>query len=100
NIVDPAASVSADFRMVVVAMSDGRVLNGLIKAQSPRTITLQTQTEAMPLGRSEIEAIQPSASSLMPEGMLATLTPTEMRALIAYLSHPAQVPLHTCGGGE
>ena len=36
NIVDPSATVSADFRMVVVAMRDGRVLNGLVKAQSPR----------------------------------------------------------------
>ena len=34
NIVDPGAAVSADFRMVVVAMHDGRVLNGLVKAQT------------------------------------------------------------------
>jgi putative heme-binding domain-containing protein len=100
NIVDPAASVSADFRMVVVAMSDGRVLNGLVKAQTPRTITLQTQTEAIALDRSEIEGIQPSPSSLMPEGLLDSLKPDEIRDLIAYLSHPAQVPLPTGGGGE
>ena len=59
NIVDPGATVSADFRMVVVAMRDGRVLNGLVKAQSPRTVTLQTQTEAIVLDRSEIEALRP-----------------------------------------
>jgi putative heme-binding domain-containing protein len=100
NLVDPAASVSADFRMVVVAMSDGRVLNGLVKAQSPRTITLQTQTEAIPLDRSEIEGIQPSSSSLMPDGLLENLRSEEIRDLIAYLSHPAQVPLPTGGGGE
>ena len=52
NIVDPSASVSADFRMVVVAMNDGRVLNGLVKAQTDRTLTLQTQTEALVLDRS------------------------------------------------
>ena len=33
NLIDPSAFVSADFRMVVVAMSDGRVLNGLVRAQ-------------------------------------------------------------------
>ncbi len=70
NIVDPGATVSADFRMVVVAMQDGRVLNGLIKEQSARTLTLQTQTEAIHLDRSEIEAIRPSLSSLMPDGLL------------------------------
>jgi putative heme-binding domain-containing protein len=93
NIVDPGAAVSADFRMVVVAMRDGRILNGLVKAQTARTLTLQTQTEALTLDRSEIEGIRPSASSLMPDGLMDPLTPDEVRDLIAYLSHPTQVPL-------
>ncbi|MDR3634295.1 MAG: dehydrogenase, partial [Isosphaeraceae bacterium] len=42
NVVDPSASVSADFRMVVVAMQDGRTLNGLVRAETDRTLTLQT----------------------------------------------------------
>ena len=35
NLIDPSALVSADFRMVVVAMSDGRVLNGLVRTNGP-----------------------------------------------------------------
>jgi putative membrane-bound dehydrogenase-like protein len=93
NIVDPAATVSADFRMVVVAMRDGRVLNGLVRAQTPRTVTLQTQTEPVVLDRTEIEALRPSTSSLMPDSLLESLTPTEIRDLISYLGHPTQVPL-------
>jgi putative membrane-bound dehydrogenase-like protein len=93
NIVDPSASVSADFRMVVVAMNDGRVLNGLVKRQTERTLTLQTQTEATVLDRSEIEGLRPSPASLMPDGLLDTLSATEIRDLIAYLSQHAQVPL-------
>ena len=99
NIIDPAATVSADFRMVVVAMNDGRVLNGLVKAQTARTLTLQTQTEAMVLDRSEIEAVKPSSASLMPDGLLDALKPDEVRDLIGYLAHPAQVPLPLGGGG-
>jgi putative membrane-bound dehydrogenase-like protein len=93
NLVDPSAAVSADFRMVAVAMTDGRILNGLIKRQSARTLTLQTQTAAVTLDRSEIEEVRPSQLSLMPEGLLDTLSPTEVRNLVAYLAHPAQVPL-------
>jgi putative heme-binding domain-containing protein len=93
NIIDPSATVSADFRMVVAAMHDGRVLNGMIKAQAPRTVTLQTQTEAIILDRSEIEALRPSPSSLMPDGLLEPLTAAEIRDVIAYLAHPTQVPL-------
>jgi putative membrane-bound dehydrogenase-like protein len=97
NIVDPGAAVSADFRMVVVAMQDGRVLNGLIRTQTARTLTLQTQTEALALDRSEVEGIRPSGASLMPDGLLDPLKPDEVRDLIAYLSHPTQVPLPSAG---
>jgi putative heme-binding domain-containing protein len=93
NVVDPSASVSADFRMFVVAMNDGRVLNGLVRARTARTLTLQTQTEALVLDRRDIESIQPSPNSLMPDGLLATLSETETCELVSYLMHRTQVPL-------
>ena len=93
NLVDPSASVSADFRMVVVAMNDGRMLNGLMRARTDRTLTLQTQTEALVLDRREIENLQPSSLSLMPDGLLSQLSETETRDLIAYLMNRTQVPL-------
>ena len=93
NLVDPSASVSADFRMVVVAMNDGRVLNGLVPRETDRTLTLQTQTEALVLDRGEIESDQPSPLSLMPDGLLAPLSETETRDLFAYLMSRTQVPL-------
>ena len=49
NLIDPSAWVIADFRMVVVAMNDGRALNGLVRARTDRTLTLQTQTEVLVL---------------------------------------------------
>ena len=93
NIVDPGATVGADFRMVVIAMKDGRVLNGIIRARTERTLTLQTQTEALTLDRADIERQEPSPLSLMPEGLLAPLKEEEVRDLIAYLKARTQVPL-------
>ena len=93
NLIDPSASVSADFRMVVVAMNDGRVLNGMVRAQTDRTLTLQTQTEALVLDRGEIESLKPSPLSLMPEGQLDTLKQEEIRDLISYLMSRTQVAL-------
>jgi putative membrane-bound dehydrogenase-like protein len=97
NIVDPSAVVSADYRMSVVAMADGRVLNALVKSRSDRTITLQTPTEALAVDREDVEVIKPSSLSLMPEGILDTLKPTEVRDLVAYLVHRTQVPLPKSG---
>jgi putative heme-binding domain-containing protein len=93
NIIDPSAVVSADYRMSIVAMADGRVLNALVKARNNHTIALQTPTEALTVDREDIEGIKPSSLSLMPEGILDTLSATEVRDLIAYLIQRTQVPL-------
>ena len=92
NIVDPSAMVSADFRMSVAELKDGRVLNGVATARTDRTITLQTAAEAVTLERSEIKNLEQSNLSLMPEGLIESLSETQVRDLIAYLMHPGQVP--------
>jgi putative heme-binding domain-containing protein len=93
NIVDPSATVTADFRMVVVAMQDGRVLNGIVRSRNARTLTLQTQNEVMVLEQGDVEALKPTTASLMPEGQLDTLKPDEVRDLFAYLKGRVQAPL-------
>ena len=93
NIIDPSATVSADFRMVVVAMRDGRVLNGIVRSKNARTLTLQTQNEVQVLDLDETEGLKPTSASLMPEGLLDTLTPAEVRDLFAYLKGHVQTPL-------
>ncbi|MBI3415901.1 MAG: c-type cytochrome [Verrucomicrobia bacterium] len=97
NIVDPSAVVTADFRMSVVELKDGRVLNGLIAAKTERTLTLKTMTETLTIERSEITAIRESPLSLMPEGLLEALTAEQARDLVAYLMHKAQVPMPVAG---
>lgn len=98
NIIDPGAAVSADFRMTVVALTDGRVLNGLVRARTDQALTLQTQTDEVVLPRAEIEEEQVSAESLMPAGLLQPLSPEQVRDLFAYLRLPSQVPLPAAGG--
>ena len=93
NIVDPSAVVTADFRLSILDLKDGRVLNGLIAAKSERTLTLQTMTETLTVERSEVAGIRESTLSLMPEGLLEALPSDQARDLIAYLMHQTQVPL-------
>jgi len=93
NIIDPSAVVNADFRMHIVQLEDGRTLNGIIIAKSERTITLKTARESVVIDRSEIETMQESSLSLMPDGIFASLTVSQVCDLISYLMHPSQVPL-------
>ncbi len=93
NILDPSAVVTADFRMSVVELKDGRVFNSLIAAKTERTLTLKTMTETLTVERNEIDGIRESTLSLMPEGLLEALPPEQACDLIAYLMLKSQVPL-------
>ena len=93
NIVDPGAVLSADFRMTVATLKDGRVVNGMVTAKTDRTLTLQTMTEPQTVERAEIAKMEQLPVSLMPDGLLQALTETQVRDLFAYLTTRAQVPL-------
>jgi putative membrane-bound dehydrogenase-like protein len=93
NVVDPSAVVAADFRMSVVVLKDGRVLTGIVGERIGKTLTVQTQTDKVSLERSEIEEIQPTLLSLMPDGLLDPLSDEQVRDLFAYLMSPRQAPL-------
>ncbi|MFO1482905.1 MAG: PVC-type heme-binding CxxCH protein [Verrucomicrobiaceae bacterium] len=93
NIADPSGVVSADFRMSILTLKDGRTLSGVIAESNNRTLTLRTLTESLTLDRSEITKTETSPLSMMPEGLLLAFQPDQVRDLIAYLMHPVQVPL-------
>lgn len=93
NIVDPSAVVSKDYRVSVISMIDGRVLNGVVVSKSERTLSLQTQTELLVLGNDDIDEIKQTAQSPMPDGQLDALSESQIRDLFGYLRHPSQVPL-------
>lgn len=93
NMVDPSAVVSADFRMSVLELDDGRVLNGLVLAENDATLTLRTATETVTVDRGDIDQRRTVPLSLMPENQLQTLTPEQVRDLIGYLQTREQVPL-------
>jgi len=93
NIVDPSASVGADFRTMIVLLQDGRVINGVVTATTERTLTLQTAQEPVTLDRKEIESIKQSSQSLMPDGLLQNLSGEQVRNLVGYLMSTDQVAM-------
>ncbi len=93
NILDPSATVAADFRMSVFGMKDGRVINSVVVDKSEKTLTVQTQTDRVTIQRTDIEEQKVSTLSLMPDGLFQTLTEDQVRDLIGYLMSPDQVPL-------
>ena len=93
NVIDPSAVVNKDYRMTILVLADGRVLNGLVTQQTEKTVTLQGLTEKTTIDRADIEESKLTELSPMPEGLLQTLTPVQIRDLVAYLRHHSQVKL-------
>lgn len=93
NILAPSSAVPRAYKVNVIVTDEGRVLNGIIVAQTPQTITLQTVNERIILDRNHIEQLKPSPLSMMPDGLLEKMEKKEVRDLIAYLREEQQVPL-------
>ena len=93
NIVDPSATVSKNFQMRVVLLEDGRVLNGVVLAQNEKTLTIQTATNQVVIQRDDVDIMQDSKLSMMPENLLNVLKDKQIRDLVGYLMSLTQVPL-------
>ncbi|HEV3022767.1 MAG TPA: c-type cytochrome, partial [Pirellulales bacterium] len=86
NIVDPSAEIGRDYRMSVVETKSGRVITGMITQRGGNRLTVQTATERIVLAEDDVEGVEESTLSMMPEGQLEQLTRQQVRDLVAYLS--------------
>ncbi len=86
NIVNPNAEIREGYLTSLVAMTDGRVLSGVVVEADKNVVVLcASNGKELTLARSEIDAIKPSPNSIMPEGQLEILSDQELRDLFAYL---------------
>ena len=88
NIVDPNSAVSADYRMNILHLKDGRVLSGMIAGQDRNSLTLRMPDSNTVVSKSMIKKRETLSHSIMPKGLLDNLSIKERRDLIAYLMNP------------
>ena len=85
-VVDPNAVVRAQYLSHVAETADGRVFTGLMAEQDAVSVTLlDVENKRTQISREEIEQIEESAVSLMPEKILDPLTAQQRRDLFSYL---------------
>jgi putative membrane-bound dehydrogenase-like protein len=93
NILDPSAVIPNEYRATVLTLQNGRVITGIVRSETPAALTVVTANETLTVPINEIEERTSSPTSMMPEDLLKPLSEEEVRALIAYLRHPSQVPM-------
>lgn len=87
NIVTPSAIIQDAYKASVVLTNDGRVYTGILVGENDRQIQLRIagQDEPARINKSEIESREIAPVSMMPNGLLNTLTDQEIIDLIGYL---------------
>lgn len=86
SVLDPNREVNPKYSRVQIVTQSGQVLAGIITEESESTITLvDSQGKSYGIARGDIEDLQTSPKSLMPEELNKEITPAQMRDLIAYV---------------
>ncbi len=91
NLIDPSAAVSKDYQLSIIETTSGRIVAGVITSETDTTVKVKSINEEIALSVSEIKKRTRSPVSMMPEGLLQTLSTEQALELIAYLSSPRQV---------
>jgi putative membrane-bound dehydrogenase-like protein len=88
DVLQPNRAIDANYVGYTVLTSDGRSLTGILVAETGASITLRQQEgKTVMLLRSEIEQIQSTGLSLMPEGLEKDIPPQAMADLISFLKN-------------
>jgi putative membrane-bound dehydrogenase-like protein len=87
SILDPSREVNPKYARVQVVTLAGEVISGVVSAESDSTLTLiDSQGKTYTIAREDIDELQTSPKSLMPEELNKEITPDQMRHLIAYVT--------------
>lgn len=86
HVLNPSLKVDERFAAWVAVTRDGRIHSGLLDSRTEQQIVLRTaDRQRLTLSRSDLEELQKSDRSLMPDGVLADLTAQEAADLLAYI---------------
>src|SRR5262249_49099377 len=88
DILNPNQAIDNNYINYLVTTKSGRALTGLVTAETASSLTLKRaegQTDVVL--RQDIDTIESTGMSLMPEGLEKTVSVEEMADLVRFLKH-------------
>jgi putative heme-binding domain-containing protein len=87
NVFDPSLVIGASYQARTLVTSDGRILTGLLVEDSPQRVVLKTQGGKLEaVARGDVDQMEVSKLSMMPENLETQLKPEELADLFAFLT--------------
>src|SRR5262245_12739 len=87
HLIDPSRSVEANYRVYSVLTSEGQTLTGLLASETKTSVEIiDAEAKRHIVLREDIESLQASPKSLMPEGFEKQVKPEDIRDLLEFLT--------------
>ncbi|MCA9130144.1 MAG: c-type cytochrome, partial [Planctomycetales bacterium] len=95
HILDPSRGVEGNFRRYTLLTVDGKILTGMLAAESLSSVDLiDAEGKKQSVSREDIEQLTSSNKSVMPDGMEQLLNLSQMTDLLEFLTNKGRfVPL-------
>ena len=89
SILDPSAVIEPGFAAYHCTLKSGEQLYGIVATETSSSLTMKLPGDIVrSVLRNEVKELKSTQTSLMPDGLEATLTPQSLADLIAYLRAP------------
>jgi putative heme-binding domain-containing protein len=86
NIVHPSAEIREGYTSFYLLTKDGRTVNGFLIEKDDQIVVLRgADGKDVTIRQADVEELEASKSSLMPEGLLKGLSDQQVKDLFAYL---------------
>lgn len=86
DTVQPSAAINPDRIAYIVTLKDGASASGIVLEDTPQAVVLgQVSGTNLTIPKETIAGMKASGVSLMPEGLLQSLTPDQIRDLMTFL---------------
>ncbi len=95
HILDPSRGVEGNFRRYTLLTVDGKILTGMLAAESLSSVDLiDAEGKKQSVSREDIEQLTSSNKSVMPDGMEQQMSLSQMTDLLEFLTNKGRfVPL-------
>jgi putative heme-binding domain-containing protein len=86
SVLYPSAKISSGYEPSTLALSDGRVLTGIVRNETADAVEIQdADAKMIRVAKADVENRKRSEVSLMPNGLAQGLSPQDFADLIAFL---------------
>jgi putative heme-binding domain-containing protein len=93
DVAEPSFGINPDYITHVVTLKNGRVLTGSLRTEGDRLLIGDEKGQTVAVRRGEVEEMQSSPKSIMPEGLPKLLGPERMKDLLTFLlTEPPHMP--------